>query len=95
MKANKERATKAVSTKDAGYDDPKDGNNKEAITGSKAGDDFARAAIVKASPGKLGCRIAVKAAVKVKDKVTDGSKQMKKIGADTITTKVIMPAQNW
>jgi hypothetical protein len=35
VKANKARATKAVSAKDAGYDDPKDGNNKEAITGSK------------------------------------------------------------
>ena len=84
-----------MSTKDAGYDDPKDGNNKEAITGSKAGDDFARAAIVKASPGKLGCRIAVKAAVKVKDKVTDGSKQMNGNDRDTITTKAMTQAQHW
>ena len=94
-KANKARATKALSIKDARYDGLEDGNNKEAITSSKAGDGIARAAIVNASLGKFGHCVMFKAAVKVKDKVTDGSKQMKKIGADTITTKVIMPAQNW
>ena len=38
VKANKARATKAVSGNDAGYDDLEDGNNKEAITSSEAGE---------------------------------------------------------
>ena len=60
VKANKARVTKAVSVKDAGYDDPEDGNNKEAITSSKAGDGIARAAIVKASLGKFGHCVVVR-----------------------------------
>ncbi len=60
-----------MSGKDARYNDPEDGNNKEAITSSKAGDDVGRATIVKASPGKFGPHVVVKAAVKVKDKITD------------------------
>ena len=95
VKANKARVTKAVSVKDAGYDDPEDGNNKEAITSSKAGDGIARAAIVKASLGKFGHCVTFKAAVKVKDKVTDGSKQMNGNDRDTITTKAMTQAQHW
>ena len=38
VKANKARATKAVSGNDAGYNDLEDGNNKEAITSSEAGE---------------------------------------------------------
>ena len=92
MKANKAGATKAVSVKDAGYNDPEDGNNKEANTSSKASDGVARTAIVKASLDKFGRCIAVKATVKVKDEVTDSSEQMKGNGGDAITTKVMMPA---
>ena len=56
-KANKPRATKATSVTDDGYDDPEDGDNKEAITSSKAGDGVAKAAMVKASTGKVGRRM--------------------------------------
>ena len=94
-KANKARATKALSVKDARYDGLEDGNNKEAITSSKAGDGIARAAIVNASLGKFGHCVTFKAAVKVKDKVTDGSKQMNGNDRDTITTKAMTQAQHW
>ena len=53
MKANKVRVMKAVSGNDAGYDDPEDGDNKGAVTSSKAGTGMARAMIVKASSGKF------------------------------------------
>ena len=64
MKANKARATKAVSSKDAGYDELEDANNKGAVTSSKAGNGIARAIIAKTSPGKFKHCITVKAAVK-------------------------------
>jgi hypothetical protein len=52
-------------------------------------------AIAKVSLGKFGHRIEVKAVVKVKDKVTDGSKRMKGNGGDTIATKAMTPEQHW
>ena len=75
MKANKARATKAVSSKDAGYDDPEDGNNKGAVASSKADNGVVRAIIVKASPGKFELCITVLAVVE--DKVTDGGERVK------------------
>ena len=53
MKANKARATKAVSCKDARYKDLEDGNNKGAVASSKAGTGITRVVIVKASPEKF------------------------------------------
>jgi hypothetical protein len=75
VKANKARTTKAVSSKDARYDDPEDGNNKGTVANSKAGNGVKRETIMKASPGKFGCHVAVK--VTVKYNVTDGGKQRK------------------
>ncbi len=70
MKANKARATKAVSGKDAGYDDLGGRQTRGAIVSSKAGNNIARRIIVKASLEKFEHLIAAKAAVK--DKVKDG-----------------------
>ena len=75
MKANKARAKKAVSGKDAGYNGPEDGDNKRAVASSKAGNGNVRAISVKARPGKFKHCIAVKAMVK--DKVMDSSEWMK------------------
>ena len=96
---------KVVSGKDARYDDPEDGSNKGAIASSKAGNGVARAIIMKASPGKFECCVAVKAVVK--DEVTDGGEQMK--GATRTNTcnhtgtnvcanntiMVTMPVEQW
>ena len=95
MKAKQARVTKTVSGKDAGYNEPEDGNIKEAITSSKAGDGVARVAIVKVSLGKFGRPIAVKALVKVKEEITNGSKQMKGNGREAIATKAMKSAQHW
>jgi hypothetical protein len=53
VKANKARVTNAVSGNDDAYDDPEDGNNKEAVASSKTGTGIARAIIVKTSLGKF------------------------------------------
>ncbi len=85
VEANKKvMATKAVSGKDAGCNDPEDGTIKEAITSSKG-----------VSLGKFGHCIAVKAVVKVKDEVTNSSKWMKGNGGDAIATKAMTPVQHW
>ena len=82
-----------MSIKDAWYNDLEDGNNKEAITSSKVGDGVARVAIVEASSGKFGHRIAVKATVKVKDKVTDGKNCQHKNSKDASATRATAPAK--
>ena len=69
--ANNARATKAVSGKDARYNDP------EGVDNCKTGKGVARAAIVKTSPGKFERRIGIAVKATVKDKVTDDGKQMK------------------
>ena len=76
------RATKTVSDKDTGYDDPEDDDNKGAVASSKAGNGAVRAIIVKASPGKFECQVTVMAAVE--DEVANGGEQMKG-GAHTNT----------
>ena len=75
MKDNKVRATKAVSSKDAGHDDPEDGNSKGALPSSKdamALQEYHH----KSKPGKVKHRVPVIKAT-VKGEVTDSGKLMK------------------